>query len=76
MAGTWACKAGTAGRRLMWRPLQTPINCGFPNLQMVTLPTTVTLTGTSGFEPQFIKYDDSDSERNNIIYLLCDVSQS
>ncbi len=25
---------------------------------------------------KFVKYDDSDSKSNNIIYLLCDVSRS
>jgi hypothetical protein len=27
-------------------------------------------------EARFVKYDDSDSESKNIIYLLCDVSRS
>ncbi len=42
----------------------------------VILPGTVILTGTIGVEPQFIKYDDSDSDIKNIKYLLCDVSRS
>jgi hypothetical protein len=41
----------------------------------VILPGTVILTGTIDVEPQFIKYDDSDSESKNVIYLLCDVSR-
>jgi hypothetical protein len=27
-------------------------------------------------EARFVKYDDSDSESNNILFLLCDVSRS
>ncbi len=42
----------------------------------VILPDTVILIGTIGVEPQFIKYDDSDSDIKNIKYLLCDVSRS
>jgi hypothetical protein len=37
---------------------------------------TVTLTLTTTLYNSNSKYDDSDSENNNIIYLLCDVSQS
>jgi hypothetical protein len=45
-------------------------------LPLVTLITTTTLTGRDRLEARFVKYDDSDSEANNIIYLLCDVSRS
>jgi hypothetical protein len=41
-----------------------------------TLTSTTTLTGRDRLEARFSKYDDGDSEDNNIIHLLCDVSRS
>jgi hypothetical protein len=41
-----------------------------------TLTTISTLTGRDRLEARFVKYDDSDSENNNIIHLLCDVTRS
>jgi hypothetical protein len=46
------------------------------NKQITTLISITTLTGRDRLEARFAKYDDSDSESKNIIYLLCDVSRS
>ncbi len=41
-----------------------------------TLISITTLIERDRPEARFVTYDDSDSESENIIYLLCDVSQS